>query len=117
MIMVWKLATTSSSYVTAIWELNNITTNCLTYPQPSVLPDKWWFNTSQDWGVPGAKFDNVSLDIILDNTLQALDFYLFPLSYLEERVPQFVNVTDKPELAIKPGQEDNSQLITDFEDK
>lgn len=44
-----------------------------------------------------------------------MGFHYFPLDYLEEGAPWFVDVTDKPELVIKP--EDNGQLITNSEDK
>ena len=42
-------------------------------------------------------------------------FHHSPLGYLEEEKPQFVDITDKPELAIEPGNDD--QPITDSEDE
>ena len=51
------------------------------------------------------------METILDATLQALDFHHSPLGYLEERLLQFVDVTNKLELAIEP--KNNDQLITD----
>lgn len=59
--------------------------------------------------------DSVSLDIIPDNILQALDFHLSLLSYLKERALRFVDVTDNLDLKIEPI--DNSQPITDSEDE
>lgn len=101
MITVVRLVKTPSRHTIAIWKLKNITINYLTYPQPSVLTDKWQFNTSQDWEVLGDNFDNVSLDTISDGTLQALDFHFSPLGYLEKRGPRFIDVTDKSELVIE----------------
>ena len=98
-----------------IQKLNNIIINWLTNPKRSVLSDKWRFNTSQDWKVLRDDFDSVSSETIPNATLKALGFYHSPLVYLEERTPQFVNVTDKPKLAIEP--EDNGHPITDSEDE
>lgn len=89
--------------------------NCLTNLQPSVLSNKWRFNISQDWEVLGDDINSISLDTILNNILQTLDFYHFPLDYLEKRVLQFVDVTDKLELAIEL--KDNSQPITNSKDE
>ena len=80
-----------------------------------MVPEKWRFNTSQNWEVLGDNFDSVSLDTIPDNTLQALNFHLSLLSYLEERASWFVDVTDNPDLTIEPV--DNSQPITDSKDE
>ena len=80
-----------------------------------MLPDKGRFNTSQDWEVLGDNFDSVSSDTIPDNTLQALNFHLSPLGYLEEGALRFVDVTDNPDLTIEPV--DNGQPITDSEDE
>lgn len=80
-----------------------------------MLLDKWQFNISQDWEIPRNDFDSISSEIIPDITLWALGFYYSPLSYLEERASQFIDVTDKSELTIKL--EDNSQPITDFKDE
>ena len=80
-----------------------------------MLLDKWQFDTSQDWEVPGDNLDNVSLEIILDPTLQALSFYYFLLGYLEEGVLWFIDVIDKLELAIEL--EDNGQPINDSENE
>ena len=113
--MVLKLATTFLRRTIVIQKLNNITINRLQSPRHSVLPDKWRFNTSQDWEVLGDNFNSVSLDIIPDNTLQALDFHLSPLDYLEKRVSRFVDVTNNSNLTIKPV--DNGQPITDSKDK
>lgn len=66
-----------------------------------MLTDKWRFDTSQDWEVLGDDYDSVSSDTILDGTLQALGFHLSLLGYLEERVPRFVDVNNKLELAIE----------------
>ena len=87
----------------------------LTNPQHSVLPNKWQFNTSQDWEILGDDFDSVSSELIPNTTLQALSFHHSLLGYLEEQAPRFVDVTDKPELTIKP--EDNDQPITDTKDE
>lgn len=89
--------------------------NRLTNPQPSVLPDKWQFDTNQDWEVLGADFEGVSLEIILDATLQALGFHYSLLGNFEEKALQIVDVTDKPELVIEP--ENNGQPITDPKDE
>lgn len=80
-----------------------------------MLPDKWQFDTSQDWEILEDNFDSISLDTILNSTLQALSFYISFLGYLKEGVPQFVAVIDDPDLTIKLV--DNGQPITDFEDK
>lgn len=80
-----------------------------------MLPDKWRFNTSQNWEVLGDKFDSISLDIILDNTLQALNFYLFFLDYLEERAPRVVEIIDNLDLTIELV--NNGQQITDSENE
>lgn len=114
MITIVRLVTTPSYRTIAIQKLNNITINRLTHLQPSVLVYKWRFDTSQDWEVLGDDFDSVSSDTIPDSTLQTLGFYLSPLGYLEKRAPQFVDVTNKPELAI--GLENNAQPITKSED-
>ncbi len=90
--------------------------NRLTNLRPSVLLDKWQFDTSQDWEVLGADFDGVSSETIPDATLRALGFQYSPLGYLEEGAPQFVNVTDKPELAIEEP-EGNVEPIMDPEDE
>ena len=114
-ITVVRLATTPSHCKIAIRKLNNIMINRLTNLQPSVLPDKWRLDNSQDWEVLGDNFDSVSLETITHNTLRALGFHHSSLGYLEEGAPRFVDVTDKPELAIEP--EDNGQPITDSKDE
>ncbi len=81
-----------------------------------MLPDKWRFDTSQDWEVLGDDFDSVSSEIIPDATLRALSFHYFPLGYLEEGAPRFVDVTDEPELAIEKPEGDVGP-ITDSEDE
>ncbi len=81
-----------------------------------MLPNKWRFDTSQDWKVRRDDFDSVRLETILDTTLQALGFHYSPLGYLEEGAPRFVDVTDKRELAIKEPESD-VQPITDSEDE
>ena len=93
----------------------NITINRLQSPRPSVLPNKWRFDTSQDWEVLRDNFDSVSSDTIPDNTLQALNFQLSPLGYHEEGALRFVNVIDGLELTI--GAVDNGQPITDSKDE
>lgn len=80
-----------------------------------MFADKWRFNTCQDWEVLKDDFDSVNSDIIPDNTLQALVFHLFPLAYLEKGALWFVDVIDKPELAIEP--KDDGQPITNSEDE
>ena len=105
MITVVRLAANFLCCRIAIRKLNNIMIYWLTNPQLSILPNKWWFNTSQDWEVLGDDFNSISLEIILNATLQTLIFYHPPLSYLEKRASQFVEVTNKLELAIEP--EDN----------
>ena len=115
MITVLKLATTLLRHTIGIRKFNNITINHFQNAQPSVLPDKWRFNTSQDWKLLADNFDSVSLDIILDDILQVLDFYLFLLSYLEEVVPQFIDVTNNSNLRIEPV--DNSQSNRDFKNE
>ena len=74
-----------------------------------MLPDKWRFNTSQDWEVLGDDFEGVSEEIIADAILRALGFHHSPLGHLEKGVLRFVDIIDKPDLTIKP--EDNDQLI------
>lgn len=56
-------------------------------------------------------FEIVSLDIIWDNSLQALDFHFSLLGYLKEEALLFINVIDNPNLIFKLV--DNSQPITD----
>ena len=85
--MVLKLATTSLRHTIAIQKFNNIIINCFQNPGPSILPNKWQFDTSQDLEILENDFDSVSLDTIPDGTLQARSFYLFLLGYLEERAP------------------------------
>lgn len=85
----------------------------MTHPQPSVLPNKWRFDISQDYQTLKDNFDIINLDTILNDILQALGFHLSPLDYCKKRVPQFVNITDKPKLVIKPKPIDNGQPITD----
>ena len=89
--------------------------NCLTNSQLIVLPNKWRFNTNQDWKVLRDNFESVSLETIPDTTLQALGFHYSPLGYSEKKAPLFVDVTDKPKIAIEP--KDNGQPITDSEDE
>ena len=113
--MVLKLATTLLHCTIAIRKLNNITINCFQSLRLSVLPDKQRFDTNQDWEVLGDDFDSISLDTIPDNILQALNFHLFPLSYLEEGASRFVAVTDNLHLTIELI--DNGQPITDSKDE
>lgn len=80
-----------------------------------MLSDKWWFDISQNWEVLEDNCDSVSLDIILDNTLQALNFHFSLLGYLEKRALWFVDVTDNPDLMIEPV--NNGQPITDSKDE
>ena len=114
-ITVVRLAATPSCCRIVIWKLNNIMINQLTNPQPSILPDKLRFNTSQNWEVLENDFDSVSSETIIDATLGALGFHHSPLGYLEKGASRFVDVTDKPKLAIESTNDD--QLITDSEDK
>ena len=78
-------------------------------------PNKWRFDIGQDWEVLGDNLDSVSSRTIPDTILQAWSFHHFPLGYLEKGALRFIDVTDKPELAIEL--EDDNQLITDFEDE
>lgn len=115
--MVLRLTTSPLRYIIAIQKLNHIRINCLIHLWPSVLPDKWRFDNSQDWELIKDDFDSVSLDPIPNGILQALGFHLSLLSYHEKRALQFLDGTDKPELAFKPDPGDKSQLITDFKDE
>ena len=110
-----RLATTSLHCRMAIQKLNNIIINWLTNPQPSVLPDKWQFDTSQDWEVLRDNFDSFSSETILNAILQALNFHYSFLGYLEKAAPWFIDVIDKSKLAIES--KDNGQPITDSEDE
>ena len=114
-ITVLKLATTPLHHTITIQKLNNIIINCFQNPRPSILPNKWQFDTSQDSEVLEDNFDSVSLDTIPDGTLRALNFYFSLLGYFEERAPWFVNVTNNRDLTIEPV--DNNQTITEFEDE
>ena len=80
-----------------------------------MLSEKWLFNKSQDWKLLRDNFDSVSLDKIPDGTLKVLDFHFSTLSYLEKKALRFVDITDNPDLTIKPV--DNGQPITDSKDK
>ena len=100
-ITVVRLATTLLRRNIAIRKLKNNIINWLTNPQPSMLPQKWQFNTSQDCEVLGDEFDSVSLETILNATLQALGFHHSPLGYLKEGTPRFADIIDKLELRIK----------------
>lgn len=80
-----------------------------------MLPDKWWYYTSQDSEILEDDFDSISLDTIPDDILQALDFYLSPLGYFTKRGLWFVDVTDNPDLMIEP--KNNAQPITDSKDE
>ncbi len=82
-----------------------------------MLPDKWQFDISQDWEVPGDDFDSVSLETIPDATLQALGFHYSPLGYLEEGAPRFVGITDKPELAIEEPKGDVGPIMDSKDEK
>lgn len=55
------------------------------------------------------------MEIIPNATLRALGFHHFLFVYLEEKTSQFVDVTDKPELAIEP--KVDGQPIIDSEDE
>lgn len=98
--MILKLATTLLHRTIEIRKLNNIIINRLQSPQPSMPPDKWRFNTYQDWKILEDGFDSVSLNIIPDNTLQALEFYCSLLGYFKEGTLQFIDITDNPQLTI-----------------
>ena len=80
-----------------------------------MLPNKWRFNTSQDWKVLGDDFESVSKEIISNASLQALGFHHSLLGYLEKRVPRFVDITDNPALVIEP--KDDNQSIMDSKDE
>lgn len=77
--------------------------------------DKWQFTTNQNWEVLRDNFDSVSSDTIPDNNLQALCFHFFSLGYFDQKVLSFVDVTDNPDLTIKPVE--NGQSITNSEDE
>lgn len=80
-----------------------------------MLPNKWRFYTSQDWEAVKDHFDSISLDTITDATLPTLGFHFFLLDYLEERAPRFIDVTDNPDLIIKPI--NNDQPILNSKDE
>lgn len=67
-----------------------------------MLPNKWQFDTSQDWKVLKDDFGSVSSDIIPDDTLQTLRFHIPPLDYHKEETTRFINVTHESNLAIEP---------------
>ena len=115
MIHVLKLATTLSCCMIVIQKLNNITINYFQNLQPSILLDKWRFNTSQDWEILRDEFNNVSLDTISNGTLQPLSFHLSPLDYFEKRALQFIDITNDPDLTIELIV--NNQPIMDSEDE
>ena len=114
-ITIVRLTTILSHCRIAIQKLNNIIINMLTNPRLSVLPNKWWFDTSQDLEILGDDIDSVSLETILDNILRAHSFNRFSLDYLKKGAPRFVDSTNEPKLVIEP--EDNNQPITNSEDE
>ncbi len=89
--------------------------NRMTNPRPSVFPDKWRFDISQDWEIIGANFECIHLETIPDATLRDLGFHYSPLGYFEAGAPHFIDVTDQPDLAIEL--EIDGQPITNSEDE
>ena len=115
--MVVKLAPTMSSRIIAIKKLNNIMINCLQNPRASVLPDKWRFDSSQDWETLALDFGGCSTDDIADETFRALGFQISATGYLEEGFPRFTDVTDL-ELSAELAMVDNpGQVVTDSEEE
>ena len=112
-----KLAPTTSRRIIAIKKLNNIMINRLQNLRASVLPDKWRFDSSQDWETLTLDFRGCSTDDIADETLQALGFHISATGYFEEGSPRFTDVTDL-ELTAEPAVMNNpGQVVTDSEEK
>lgn len=63
--------------------------------------DKWYFNITQNWEVLGDNFDNISLNTLLDNLLQVVDFHFSLLGYLKKRIMQFIDIIHNPNLIIE----------------
>lgn len=83
MITILRLVTTPLRHTIAMWKLNNNIINCLTYPWPNMLVDKWRFNTSQDLETLGDNINYVYLETIPNGILRALSCHYFFLNYLE----------------------------------
>ena len=104
-------------YIITIKKLNNIMINHLQNPPASVFPDKWRFDSSQDWEIFALDFGGCSTDDIVDKTLRALGFHISATRYFEEGSPRFINVIDL-ELTTKPAVVDNpGQVVTDSEEE
>lgn len=91
--------------------------NCFWNPRASVLPDKWRFDSSQDWETLALDFESFNTADLADETLRALGFHISVTGYLEKRSPRFTDVTDlemTAKLAVvnKPG-----QVVTDSEEE
>ena len=112
-----KLAPTTLRRIIAIKKLNNIMINCLQNPRTSILPDKWRFDSSQDWETLALDFGGCSTDDIADKTLRALGFHISATGYLKERSLRFTDITDL-ELTAEPVVMDSpNQVVTDSEEE
>ena len=91
--------------------------NYLQNARARVLPDKWHFDSSQDWKTLALDFGGCSMDDIVDKTLRALGLYISVTRYLKKGSLRFIDVTDL-ELTTESAVVDNpSQVVTDSEEE
>lgn len=88
--------------------------NCFWNLFISILPDKQYFDLSQDWKTLALDFQSYITDAIINKILQALGFYIFATKYLEIGSLCFTDITFL-ELTTKPAIIENlDQVVTDF---
>lgn len=63
-------------------------------PCTSIISDKWWYDTSQNWDVLNQDFESFSIISIADETFFALYLHISTTGYLEDRASCFTDVTD-----------------------
>ena len=108
---------TTSHHIIAIKKLNNIMINYFQNPHTSVFPNKWRFNSSQDWETLALEFGVFSIDDLVDETFQPLSFHISAIEYLEEDFPRFTDVTDLKLTAKTAVMNNPGQVVIKSEEK
>lgn len=115
-IIIVKLAPTTSYRIIALKKMNNIIINHFQNLNTSVFSNKWHFNYSQDYETLALDFESFSMDVIVNKIFQTLGFHISATWYLEEKSLYFIDIIDL-KLAAEPFVIDNPGQIISYSKK
>ena len=107
LIIVVKRAPSSQGCARAIWKLNHYIYFQLINFHPTVVANRWRYNTLQNWELLANSYNNISDGLIHDAKLLWLNLYILALGYLEKRALRFTKLStedkgEKEDHQVKP---------------